>query len=260
MASKLIGSAIAIAVGLCSAPASAKEKELTPEEQAAAAQAAAELRAANENAVAQLTSEFGLTPISAPADGCELHLWPAERMTSQTTGLLGGGLLDAMIHSGTDANNKTLISSALDSPSQLDALLQLDLRKELSLSPGTTILLHAQPIERKTMNKVKTRRSESQATCYSELIVADVFYQKAMIYGRSLRTLFMFRDFGDDQKIDTEYKAWGGNGLSLFPPKEGEDAVAALDELVTKYQLNFTEYANNARKKLASKSRKKKTA
>jgi hypothetical protein len=178
-------------------------------------------------------------------------------MTSQTTGLLGGGLIDGLIHSGTDANNKTLISSALDSPSQLDALLQLDLRNELSLSPGTTIVLHAQPIERKTMNKVKTRRSDSQAICYSELIVADVFYQKAMIYGRSLRTLFMFRDFGNDQKIDTEYKAWGGNGLSLFPPKEGEDAVAALDELVTKYQLNFTEYANNARKKLAAKKRKR---
>src|SRR5690606_32526110 len=124
--------------------------------------------------------------------------------------------LDAALHSGTDANNKTLLASALDSPSQLDALLQLDLRNELLLTPGTTIVLHAQPLERKTVNKVKTRRSDSQATCYSELIVADVFYQKAAIYGRSLRTLFMFRDFGNDQKIDKEYKAWGGNGLQLF--------------------------------------------
>ncbi len=256
---KSISGLVALAISLCATPALAKEKVLTPEEQAAADAAAAELRAANETAVAQLTSEFGLAPISAQADGCELHLWPAERMTSMTSGLLGGGLIDAMLHSGTDANNKTLISSALDSPSQLDALLQIDLRKELSLTPGTTIVLHAQPLERKTMNKVKTRRSDSQATCYSELVVADVFYQKAMIYGRSLRTLFMFRDFGTDQKIDTEYKAWGGNGLSLFPPKEGEDAIAALDELVTKYKLNFTEYAKNARVKFeaADKSKKK---
>ncbi|KPL69631.1 hypothetical protein SZ64_16935 [Erythrobacter sp. SG61-1L] len=257
---KSISGMIAVAISLSAVPALAKEKVLTPEEQAAADAAAAELRAANEAAVGQLTSEFGLAPTSAPADGCELHLWPAERMTSITTGLLGGGLIDAMLHSGTDANNKTLISSALDSPSQLDALLQIDLRKELSLTPGTTVVLHAQPLERKTMNKVKTRRSDSQASCYSELIVADVFYQKAMIYGRSLRTLFMFRDFGSDQKIDTEYKAWGGNGLSLFPPKEGEDAVAALDELVTKYKLNFTEYANNARTKLAAAKKSKKGA
>lgn len=195
----------------------------------------------------------GLAP-SAPADGCELHLWPAERMGSVTTGWLGGGLLDAVIHSGTDANNKTLLASALDSPSQLDALQSLDLRTLLDITAGTTIVRHETPLERKTMNKVKTRRSDSTALCYSELIVADVFYQKAAIYGRSLRTLFMFRDFGSDQKIDKEYKAWGGNGLKLFPPKEGEDAIAALDELVGVYKRNFDEYARNARVALAAKT------
>ena len=187
------------------------------------------------------------------ADGCELHIWPAERMTSVTTGLLGGGLIDAALHSGRDATNKTLMASALDSPSQIDALLSMDLRTLINRTPGTTIVVHETPLERKTMNKVKTRRSESTATCYSELIVADVFYQKAAIYGRSLRTLFMLRDFGNDQKIDKEYKAWGGNGLKLFPPKEGEDAVAALDELVGVFKKNFDEYANNARKALAAK-------
>ena len=62
----------------------------------------------------------------------------------------------------------------------------------------------------------------------------------------------MFRNFGADQKIDREYKAWGGNGLKLFPPKEGEDAIAALDELVGVYKKNFDEYARNARKALAA--------
>ena len=78
--------------------------------------------------------------------------------------------------------------------------------------------------------------------------MADVFYQKAAIYGRSLRTLFMVREFGKDQKIDFEYKAWGGNGLKLFPPKEGDDALAALDELVGVFKKNFEEYANNEAK------------
>jgi hypothetical protein len=174
-------------------------------------------------------------------------------MNSITTGWLGGGLLDAAINSGKDANNKTLLSSALDSPSQLDALQDLDLRTLIALTPGTTIIRHETPLERKTMNKVKTRRADSTSKCYSELIVADVFYQKAAIYGRSLRTLFMVRQFGNDQKIDKEYKAWGGNGLKLFPPKEGEDAVAALDELVTVYKANFEEFAKNARTRLAAK-------
>jgi hypothetical protein len=184
---------------------------------------------------------------------CELHVWPAERMNSITTGLLGGGLIDAAMHSGRDASNKAQLASALDSPSQLGALKSLDLVQLLVLKPGTILVTHVQPLERKTMNSVKTRRSDSTATCYSELIVADVFYQKAAIYGRSLRTLFMYRDFGNDQKIDYEYKAWGGNGLKLFPPKEGEDAVASIDELVGVFKKNFDEYSTNARKAMATR-------
>lgn len=194
------------------------------------------------------------TPAIAQEAPCELHIWPAERMTSVTTGLLGGGLIDALAHSGKDASNKAQLASALDSPSQLDALQSLDLATLLKLAPGTVVIRHEEPLERKTMNKIKTRRSDSSATCYQELIVADVFYQKAAIYGRSLRTLFMLRDFGNDQKIDFEYKAWGGNGLKLFPPKEGEDAIAAIDELVAVFKKNFDEYATNARKAIDAKA------
>ncbi|MBS0505493.1 MAG: hypothetical protein JSS55_17190 [Proteobacteria bacterium] len=204
---------------------------------------------------AMIATAFASPALAQGAAPCELHIWPAERMTSMTTGLLGGGLLDAAIHSGTDANNKASLAAALDSPSQLGALQSLDLKTLISLKPGTVIVTHDTPLERKTMNKVKTRRSDSKATCYSELIVADVFYQKAAIYGRSLRTLFMIREFGDDQTIDFEYKAWGGNGLQLFPPKEGEDAIAALDELTTVFKKNFEEYANNARTAMSRRKR-----
>lgn len=232
------------------APVMAQDADASAETAVTAAVEATAQQAASD----YVPSTKGLTPEVA-ADGCELHVWPAERMQSITTGWLGGGLIDAALHSGTNANNKTLLASALDSPSQLDALQELDLRTLLALSSGTTIVRHETPLERKTMNKVKTRRSDSTAQCYSELIVADVFYQKAAIYGRSLRTLFMVRHFGNDQKIDAEYKAWGGNGLSLFPPKEGEDAIAALDELVSVYKANFEEFARNARTRLAAKKR-----
>ncbi len=208
-----------------------------------------------QDATAPAAEASRIAPTAAAADGCELHIWPAERMSSQTSGLLGPGLLNSAINGKRDSSNQALMASALDSPSQLSALTALDLRTMLNRTPGTTIVLHQTPIVRNSMNKVKTRRSDSTAQCYSELIVADVFYQKAMMYGRSLRTLFMLRDFGNDQKIDKEYKAWGGNGLSLFPPKEGEDAVAALDELVGVFQKNFDEYARNARKSLAAKTR-----
>lgn len=233
------GTAPAAAAAPAAVPAPAPTAEI------AAPTAAASPASAPETAKPVAASN--LAPVGS-ADGCELHLWPAERMTSMTTGWLGGGLLDAAIHGKTDSSNQSLMASALDSPSQLSALTALDLRTMLQLSPGTTIILHDTPLERHTMNKIKDRRSDSKAACYSELIIADVFYQKAAIYGRSLRTLFMLREFGNDAKIDFEYKSWGGNGLKLFPPKEGEDAVAALDELVSVFKKNFDEYATNERK------------
>ena len=170
-----------------------------------------------------------------------------------TTGLLGGGLIDAAIHAETDSSNRAQLASALDSPSQLDALQSLDLVTLLGLPAGTTTVRHETALERHTMNRIKTRRSDSTAACYYELITADVFYQKAAIYGRSLRTLFMLRAFGNDQEIDFEYKAWGGNGLSHFPPAEGEDVTVALTELVDVFKRNFEEYANNEREALSTR-------
>jgi hypothetical protein len=185
---------------------------------------------------------------------CELHVWPAERMNSMTQGLLGGGLLDAALHAGRDASNRSQMASALDSPSQLDALQSLNLVQELGLPAGTSIIRHEAPLERHTMNSIKTRRSGSTASCYYELITADVLYMRSTLYGRSLRTLFMVRDFGNDQRIDFEYKAWGGNGLHHFPPHEGEDVTVAINELVDVFKRNFQEYANNERSRRSSQA------
>jgi hypothetical protein len=197
-------------------------------------------------------------PAAAPQP-CELHLWPAERMSSTTTGLLSGfgvagAIADVSAHAGRDASNRSQMASALDSPSQLDALQSLDLITELGLPAGTAIIRHEAPLDRRTMNRIKTRRSDSTARCYYELITADVAYQRSTIYGRSLRTLFMVRDFGDDQEIDFEYKSWGGNGLSHFPPREGEDVGLAIQELVDVFKRNFQEYANNERSRRAERT------
>jgi hypothetical protein len=55
----------------------------------------------------------------------------------------------------------------------------------------------------------------------------------------------MYRNFGPGNKIVREYKAWGANGLKLFPPKPGEDVQAANDELVHVFQADFNEFAHN---------------
>ena len=186
------------------------------------------------------------TPVAAaaPAPQCELHVWPAERFQAMTTGWLGGGLLDAAIHAEGDKARRSHLASALDSEGQLNSLQKLDLVALLQLPPSK-IVTHAEALDRKTINKIKTRRSDSTSPCYSELIVTDVFYQKAAMWGRSLRTSFMFRQFPAGAAEPTIRKTTGGNGLKIFPAKEGEDTTAADAELVGIFQKNFTEAAEN---------------
>lgn len=180
----------------------------------------------------------------APENECELHVWPAERFSSLTTGLLAGGLLDAAVHAKGDRERKATLSDALDSANQVAALQTLDLPGLLH-QPPARIVLHNEPLPRHTVNDIKTRRSDSHASCYSELIVADIFYQKAAIYGRSLKTLFIYRQFGASPTATRVFKEWGGNGLKLFPPKPGEDTEAAAHELVSVFKADFQEFARN---------------
>jgi hypothetical protein len=224
---------VSTALFLAATPASAQDQvapAATPEASSAVVQADAQTTPSVASASAQ--------------PQCELHVWPAERFQAMTTGWLGGGLLDAAVHAEGDKARRSHLASALDSEGQLDALQKLDLVGLLRLPPSK-IVAHAEALDRKTVNKIKTRRSDSSAPCYSELIVTDVFYQKAAMWGRSLRTTFMFRQFGQAGSEPTIHKTMGGNGLKIFPAKEGEDTTAADAELVSVFQKNFTEAAEN---------------
>lgn len=189
-------------------------------------------------------------PIAASAPSqCELHVWPAERFQAMTTGWLSGfgvagAIADSASHADGDKARRSHLATALDSEGQLVALQQTNLVQLLNLRDAT-VVTHTEPLDRKTINKIKTRRAQSTSPCYAELIVADVFYQKAAIYGRSLKTLFMFRDFGAAAKDPATFKTWGGNGLKLFPPEEGQDVSAADAELIDTFKRNFEEAAKN---------------
>jgi hypothetical protein len=89
------------------------------------------------------------------------------------------------------------------------------------------------------------RHAASASPCYAELIVTRLFYQKAAIYGRSLRASFLFRDFTDDAAAAFTFAGRGGNGLSQFPPENEAAVETANAELVSVFKANFQEYARN---------------
>lgn len=191
---------------------------------------------------------------ATPVGDCELHVFPAERFKAQTSSIFSsfgliGAVADASGHAKGDQARKAAIASALDSPGQSNALGAFDLSSMLGIKPSK-IVLHFEPLDRKTINKISTRRSDSVSSCYSELMVADLLYMKSPIYGRSLRGLFMVRNFGAAKDKPAIYKGWGGNGLKKFPAKEGEDVQAANDELVSVFKADFEEFSRNAAKAL----------
>jgi 3-oxoacyl-ACP reductase-like protein len=211
----------------------------------------ASMLVASAPAAAQVTDAAPAVAAAAPAAApqCELHIWPAERFQAMTSGWgaafgVIGAIADSAGHAEGDKARRSHLASALDSEGQLDALQKLDLVGLLRLPPSK-IVTHAEALDRKTVNKIKTRRSDSMAPCYAELMVMDVFYQKAAVWGRSLRTGFMLREFTPGAKEPSIRKTTGGNGLKIFPAKAGEDTTAADAELVAVFQKNFTEAAGN---------------
>lgn len=247
-------SLIAFSAVLLAAPAAAQDAPQPTPDQPAAAQAAAPMPAAAD----QPATAAPVMPAAALAPQCELHVWPAERFQAMTTGWgVGFGLIGAMMDSAGHANGdkarRSQLASALDSEGQLHALQQLDLVSLLHL-PASRIIAHADALDPKTVDKVTTRRSDSTSPCYNELIVTSVFYQKAAMWGRSLRTSFVLRHF-DNSGAPLVKKTTGGNGLKIFPVKEGQDTTAADAELVSVFQKNFTEAAANFAKQTGQTGR-----
>lgn len=249
---------LSAALTIAAAPAGAQDAT-APTAAAETLEAAPATAPEAASAAAQTTPaaapESAPIPVAAPAvdePECELHIWPAERFQAMTTGWLGGGLLDAAIHADGDKARRSQMASALDPVGQLDALQKLDLIALLKL-PASKIVTHEEALDRKTVNKILTRRSDSKASCYSELIVTDVLYTKAAMWGRSLRTSFILRNFGGTSSPLIK-KTTGGNGLKIFPAKKGEDTTAADAELVSIFQKNFTEATENFAKQAGSKS------
>lgn len=185
---------------------------------------------------------------SAPATGCELHVWPAARLQATTTGWasqLGmiGSLADRAGHASGDRARRANLVTALDPKSQLAALQELDLVGLLGLQPAQ-IIAHPESLDGKAA-KTTVRHTPSTSPCYAELIVSGVLYQKTAVHGRALKTGFVFRDFGSAGQQARRSAATGENALTLFPPKDSEEVSGSNAELVSVFQRNFVEAAAN---------------
>jgi len=202
------------------------------------------------------------------ASQCELHVWPTDNYLGMNTGLLSGfGLVGAVAdveaHKGRVQTVKDLMRDYLGPEIQMEELNRIGLLASLNL-PAETRIVVEEPTpfnedlknnpelkaKTKAMNdtlKAGKRLSSSRSTCYSELIVTMLFYQKAMMYGSNLFAGILFRNFGD-KEVTTASAGAVKNPLEEFPPKTADKVDAAKAELRDAFAKDYREWLAKKKK------------
>lgn len=190
---------------------------------------------------------------AAAGPECELHVWPAGDLKAVTQGWVFNHTLDQAF----DVEKGGTAKPAVLAPERQVGLLQdMDLPTALKLPPGTRVVIHAEPLPR-SREGVKERQTPSSSPCYSELVVSQIFYDDAPMARGGLKTLALYRAFGDAPLLRTSFATWTETELSTFPAKTSADARAADEELIIAYRSNLRGFAGHALSPPKKKGRKK---
>jgi len=174
---------------------------------------------------------------AAPVPACELHVWPAARVSAVTQGAaagfgLVGALVDAAAHADKNKRDTAFITGALDAQAQANVLRELNLPAKLHLPPSQ-VIIHDQGIDIKQDDP--KRLSDSTAQCYTEFVVRTLFYFQSVAYKGQMRTFLEVRRF-DGDKVTVDFRDSKHEDLSVKLPKEGEDTGPATDALLTAFR------------------------
>jgi len=170
----------------------------------------------------------------APIPACELHIWPAARVSAVTQGAgsafgLIGALVDAAAHADQNKRDTAFITGALDAKAQARLLRAMDLPTLLHLPPSQ-VIVHDEGIDIKEDDP--KRLSNSTAVCYSEFVVRGLMYFKNVAYSGQMRTFLEVRKF-DGAALKIDFRDSKHENLEVKLPKEGEDTGPATDALLS---------------------------
>jgi hypothetical protein len=173
----------------------------------------------------------------APA-ACEMHVWPAPELKAVTQGWVWNHTVDQAFDpsKGGVARPKVLEPEA-----QAALLATIDLAELFRAAPAQ-VVIHPEPLSR-AQALSPARQSPSASPCYSELIVRQIFYDYAPMAGKSLRTLFVYRRFGDAPEVRSSFSTFGETSLATFPAATAAEAKAAETELQMAYRANVHVFA-----------------
>lgn len=186
-------------------------------------------------------------PSQVPVVGqsaCEMHLWPAARVSATTSGAgvmfgLIGGLIDAASNANRNKRDKAFITGALDAGAQARALRELNLPTLLNL-PAANVITHEEGIELTSANT--GRLAPPTASCYYDVVVRQLFYLKSMTTKGKMRTFIMVRGANGTGKL-IDYKDSANHALDVKMPEEGQDVTPASSALINAFKADVTEFS-----------------
>ena len=190
------------------------------------------------SANAQTAASAAVLPApAAPVPVCELHVWPAARVSATTEGAAAGfgivgALIDIAAHADQNKRDSAFITGTLDAQAQARVLRELDLPARLHLPPSQ-VTIHDQGID---INRDDPKRlSDSTAQCYVEFVVRGLSYFQNLVYRGQMRTFLEVRRF-DGPKVKLDFSDSKHEDLTVKLPKEGEDTGPATDALLAAFR------------------------
>lgn len=188
-------------------------------------------------------------PADAPGQ-CEIHVWTADRLHSLTEGAMWNNVMDSAItpHGGR-VTERAVPQAALDPEAQRAQLAKLPIDRWFHL-PGASVTIHTEPARRRASVPATGRQTASTAPCYREVTIARNFFNRSGLTSRTLRTLVIYDEYGDQPAPTRSFVSWATTALITFPAKKPEDEAAAAAEILTAFESNvsqFSLYATTAR-------------
>jgi hypothetical protein len=187
---------------------------------------------------------------AAPPPACELHVWPAARVSAVTQGVgagfgLVGALIDSAAHADQNKRDTAFITGTLDAHAQAQVLRDLDLPARLHLPPSQ-VIIHDEGID--VQRDDPRRLSDSTARCYAEFVVRSLSYFQNVAYKAQMRTFLEVRRF-DGPTMSYDFRDSRHEKLKVKLPKEGEDTGPATDALITAFRGDVTYFTDKLARK-----------
>ena len=205
----------------------------------------------------------GVTP---PSSGCELHVYPTRYFRGSQRGALSGlGMLGGVIDADNNRDSVDFITDMmakfLTPAAQMAQLRKANLLQALNLPADTRVTVEAPLPNHEDIKvdpaakarhdamtareKAGRRLTEATAACYGELVVRNVFYQKATFYGTRIFAFFTYRHFRDGASAPRVSSGQVENPAPDFPFKgSGGSGEEARDALLRAYAADFEKWVS----------------